>query len=322
MATLKGIWVFNDEPFLSSSSTYFDVNFTSNNSSYNQIGFDEDSASYGVISLYYNSQEAYTYGSYMNGWINEAYKTVDFGTTEQTVDDTFYTWLTANATQQATEEEETTTSAVTVEYDGAVVATIENGNKATIPIAGKKMKTDIVITVPEAESGGDSGIDSALPVEVSTAADMDALLELGDVGGIYKYVGESTEVYERNALYILEEAGFALTVNSVSAEYMSDDVVAYFKINGEASTEDFDYKFEGYERSYNFRNNNAEDQTLPLVMQDVKTLGVYLDYGMLDIVTTGGTIIGSFDGWDDSTKSGVVELTADITVNFLHSFCD
>ncbi len=320
MATIKGIWVLNENPAGEDFGSH-NVNFTSNSKTFTSISYGANPDYMDGAALVYanDSETVYAYDfEYTSAWSNEAYKTVDFGSTEQTVDDTFYTWLTANATQQATEE----TSGVTVEYNGSVVATIPNGYKATLPIADKEMKTDIVITVPEAESGGDSGIDSALPIEVSTAADMDALLELGDVGGIYKYVGESTEVYERNALYILEEAGFALTVNSVSAEYMSDDVVAYFKINGEASTEDFDYKFEGYERSYNFRNNNAEDQTLPLVMQDVKTLGVYLDYGMLDIVTTEGTIIGSFDSWDDSTKSGVVELTADITVNFLHSFCD
>lgn len=208
----------------------------------------------------------------------------------------------------------------TIEYNGSVVATVEGGNTATLPVKDLKMKSDIVITVPEAANDG--GTNSPLPVEVSTAADMDALLELGDLGGIYKYVGESTEVYEKNALYILEEAGFTFTINSVSAEYMYDDAIAYFKINGEASAEDFDYKFEGYERRYNLRNNNAEDQTLPLIMQDVKTLGVYLDYGLLDIVTAEGTTIGSFDAYDDSANAGVVELTGDITVNFLHSFCD
>ena len=38
-----------------------------------------------------------------------------------------------------------------IEYNGSVVATIPNGNKATFPIADKKMKSDIVITVPETE---------------------------------------------------------------------------------------------------------------------------------------------------------------------------
>lgn len=48
-------------------------------------------------------------------------------------------------------EAEATTSGVTVEYNGSVVATVEGGNTATLPIKDKKMKSDIVITVPEAE---------------------------------------------------------------------------------------------------------------------------------------------------------------------------
>lgn len=45
-----------------------------------------------------------------------------------------------------------------------------------------------------------------LPIEVSTAAEMTALLESGEVGGVYKYVGETTDAYENGALYVLENA--------------------------------------------------------------------------------------------------------------------
>lgn len=85
-----------------------------------------------------------------------------------------------------------------IEYNGSVVATIENGNKATLPIKDLKMKSDIVVTVPEAT-------DSPLPIEVSTEAEMTALLESGEVGGVYKYTG-TTGTYENGALYVLENA--------------------------------------------------------------------------------------------------------------------
>jgi hypothetical protein len=92
--------------------------------------------------------------------------------------------------------------ATTVKYNGSVVATIPSGNKATIPIKDLKMKTDIVITVPSG-SGGGTVKDSALPIEVSTEAEMTALLESGEVGGVYKYTG-TTGTYENGALYVLE----------------------------------------------------------------------------------------------------------------------
>ena len=47
-------------------------------------------------------------------------------------------------------------------------------------------------------------VSSALPIEVSTEAEMTALLESGEVGGVYKYVGETTDTCENGALYLLE----------------------------------------------------------------------------------------------------------------------
>lgn len=101
--------------------------------------------------------------------------------------------------------------ATKVEYNGSVVATIPNGNTATLPIADKKMKSDIVITVPEAESG----TDSPLPTEVSTEAEMTALLTSGEVGGVYKYTG-TTGTYENGALYVLEEEAVATATVTIS----------------------------------------------------------------------------------------------------------
>lgn len=98
----------------------------------------------------------------------------------------------------------------TVEYNGSVVATIENGNKATLPIKDLKMKSDIVITVPEAT-------DSPLPIEVATEAEMTALLTSGEVGGVYKYTG-TTGTYENGALYVLENNLITFTIDGTSYE--------------------------------------------------------------------------------------------------------
>ena len=133
-------------------------------------------------------------------------------------------------------EAEPTTSGVTVKYNGSVVATIPNGNTATLPIADKKMKTDIVITVPEGEGGG---TDSPLPIEVSTEAEMTELLTSGEVGGVYKYTG-TTGTYENGALYVLEESGFNLTL---SASYSTSGIsgrITYIKLNSQP-TSDSDY---------------------------------------------------------------------------------
>lgn len=45
---------------------------------------------------------------------------------------------------------------------------------------------------------------SPMPIEISTEAEMTALLETAEVGSVYKYVGESTDIYVKNALYMVE----------------------------------------------------------------------------------------------------------------------
>lgn len=48
--------------------------------------------------------------------------------------------------------------------------------------------------------------ESELPTEVSTEAEMTALLETAEVGSVYKYTGETTDTYENGALYVVEES--------------------------------------------------------------------------------------------------------------------
>lgn len=225
MATLKGIWVFNRVGFLPESYKAYPLQFKSNGKEFVALGYfnNVDQADQGSLTyIDSNGGETYAYDlEYTSKWYDEAYKTIEI--TSEPTDEAFITWLTANATQQASEEEETSDT-VTVEYDGEVVATIPSGNKATIPVANKKMKTDIVITVPEAESGG---TDSAIPTEVSTEAEMTALLTSGEVGGVYKYTG-TTGTYENGALYVLEEeVGFTV---KVVGQYLTG--YAYYSVNG------------------------------------------------------------------------------------------
>lgn len=86
---------------------------------------------------------------------------------------------------------------------------VANGKIATLSCSGKKMTTDVVIEIPKAT-------DSPLPTEVSTEAEMTALLTSGEVGGVYKYTG-TTGTYENGALYVLEEeTGATVTITNTS----------------------------------------------------------------------------------------------------------
>lgn len=57
-----------------------------------------------------------------------------------------------------------------------------------------------VEAIPPEYTTGDSG----LLIEISTEAEMTALLETAPIGAVYKYVGESTDAYENGGIYIVE----------------------------------------------------------------------------------------------------------------------
>ena len=156
MAAVKGVWVFKDGiNFYASGGDEGlceqTANFTSNGTQYTSFRpfLSGDGGDYDYYQ--YCNDDGYTpvyYG--VSGWAAEAYKTIDFGSVEQTVSDDFYTWLTTNATQQESgeSEEEGGGGSATVTYNGEVIVSLSAGQTATLNCAGKKMTGDIVVTVP------------------------------------------------------------------------------------------------------------------------------------------------------------------------------
>ncbi len=110
MATVSGVWKWNDPVYIGQGDVLSQsVNFTSNGTSYSSItvGFDfiGDKVELYDVYLEYDSTRlisvTHSYALDYFSSVPEQYELMDFGTTEQTVSDTFYTYLTANATQQA-----------------------------------------------------------------------------------------------------------------------------------------------------------------------------------------------------------------------------
>lgn len=96
--------------------------------------------------------------------------------------------------------------------------------------------------------GGTSG--SSLPIEISTEAEMTALLETAPIGAVYKYVGESTDTYENGGLYIVEASSGVKCFKKLTTE--RDIPVVYLSISG-AQTNDTGnvYIKDGYATSKN-----------------------------------------------------------------------
>lgn len=115
MATVSGVWVFNDYVYIDNMGNVDEaVNFTSNGDSFMNMYYshyyDGDSDENVWLLTYNHTTSSSGGGVYVWGgddggnslaWVNENYKTVDFGNTQQTVSDEFYSFLTDNATKQA-----------------------------------------------------------------------------------------------------------------------------------------------------------------------------------------------------------------------------
>lgn len=99
-----------------------------------------------------------------------------------------------------------------ITYNGKTTE-LADGYIATLPCKDLKMETDVVIEAPE----GAEISDSPLPIEVSTEAEMTALLTSGEIGGVYKYTG-TTGTYENGALYVLENGTITFTIDGTTYE--------------------------------------------------------------------------------------------------------
>ena len=97
----------------------------------------------------------------------------------------------------------TITSKLSEVTDGDVLLAWLKVNATKQPAPAIDGYSEVVVNV--------EATDSPLPTEVSTEAEMTALLTSGEVGGVYKYTG-TTGTYENGALYVLENGTITFTV--------------------------------------------------------------------------------------------------------------
>ncbi len=114
---LNGSWVFNEEITYHNYIGYVEVNFTSNGVNYIGMNLWDETTTTPTGNTAYNYGIGYntaapSLGNYWavnacsysisdeTEWLSNAYRTVNFGSSIQDVDPTFYTWFIANATKQ------------------------------------------------------------------------------------------------------------------------------------------------------------------------------------------------------------------------------
>ena len=152
METVKGKWVFNETLSRTGWAVVSRPSTVSTNYIRQSVNFmDGAGDSYSAIEsnntvnstgnktwLGFGGGWRYYWTNYEQalGWREQHYRTIDFGSTPQTVDDDFYAWFVANAVEVK--------EGINITYNGTET-TIEAGQTATLACNGKKALTDVVV---------------------------------------------------------------------------------------------------------------------------------------------------------------------------------
>lgn len=185
MATVSGVWKWNDQignfaPSGTAQEVY--VNFSCEGySPFTNIYFENEPADGFILMDYYREGGSglSAYNGITNTWDNEAAKTIDFGETEQTVSETFYTFLTSNATQQAAP------SIPTPDWANSFVKT-SAGNKAVEKVWIKQ--NGQLVTVYDGGGGG-----AAVNFATDSWETISAACKDGSYKTVYK-VGDTKDI--------------------------------------------------------------------------------------------------------------------------------
>lgn len=111
MPTISGVWKWNDNPTQYSDDLTEFVSFKTNNQNFGNFWIDLNIEG-GLSTQTRAAERVVFYNGSSSVWLDEAYKTMDFGTDEQEVSQDFYNYLTANATKQEEPIVPTTTKSV------------------------------------------------------------------------------------------------------------------------------------------------------------------------------------------------------------------
>ena len=157
-------------------------------------------------------------GDYMEAKVyNDGWYTDDFGDgiktitipTDSEVSDEFYAWFTANAAEVVEDTEETPVATIT--YDGSVIASLNEGQTATLKCKGDNMKmlSDIVVRVAGNSGGGGSvecNRQHVIEVDKLPIGNIDKNAVYYCDGKYYKWANEFVDLFIRGGGEVLSFA--------------------------------------------------------------------------------------------------------------------
>lgn len=211
MATIKGIWVFNENPDIPFNYWEEQVSFRSGGNQYTSMASiyagddfsDQYYLTYGTTRVYGTGQKTSP-----DGWLSTIYQSVEFDE-GQTVSESFLSWLKANATQQQEEDSEQSATAtikfVITSDDGVTLSDIQSYFEAaegqSIQWNGTKITSDTI--------------------------------EVSESGTLYLVEGHANGYHINNDLIgttVILQAGETLIINYTTVKESSPDVLNYYNV--------------------------------------------------------------------------------------------
>lgn len=217
MATIKGKWKWNDTIVHPESlEDYFymdyDISFISNGETFN--GIELNTADDQLYIMYMGSSDPnFVYdgtgnmGGSVIGWQNEAYRIIDFGESDITIDDGVYGTLIANATEYIEVPEEYNTKAI-------------NLNQL------KRVYDNLNDKISNMSSGESSSGIPVLTTQTVNLADLEA--------GIYKWeysvYDEASESYYTIKTLLVGDSSCDVYDNPILLQVYSDGIIKTFQV--------------------------------------------------------------------------------------------
>ena len=164
MAKVSGCYRWNDTLAVSGGAFLLDLSLRVNGVRYVSTIIQASADDETMVALFDESDMMVLVYASEVGWIKEVRisdenpipaqssicQTWDFGE-EQEISDDFYEYLMANASPVASAE------AVNLSYGGRIIASVEDGQSATLHCRGKSMNSDLLLLVPRRKSASGGG---------------------------------------------------------------------------------------------------------------------------------------------------------------------
>ena len=219
MAKVSGIWNFYDIISAFPTTSSYNVNFYSNDTQY--IGIRKS----GGVLYYIASGNVWNaiYDYNDNKWHKEAYKTINFGDTEQDVNNVFYSWIFSNTTKSVGE------IVAEIKYGSSILGRLIKEQKATLTCIDQKMVYDVSVSFFEAGTityDREEKLVGANKVATLTCANQKMLSNViiatsevvGDVAGLFDTNGNSVATWTQlESIY-----GLLISKDYTSANYKAE----------------------------------------------------------------------------------------------------